>query len=408
VKSAIVQRQRELLATGLVVAVLMATPFVSMLGSSPASALPATLHETTTVACNNTFNGTKFPLQYQIDSTPSANPVDQGAGFTQSFHVTALVAASFLNGVYAAVGAVALPIFPDQVKITPVANATGADVTTGLASTFTIPKPAVVPVTADSSIDLGTVVGSYTAGNAPGPAVFAIKGDAWAPTDTLPPGQTEPAWTGTNTLTNSGKQTYETASLAGGLVKATVVCMGGSWTATPAVPPTPRTVTDGGLTAGSTTLTSATANFSASDVGAGITVPAGLPAFTTITAVTNATTVVLSKPATVTNPATSVTITPATTYGPPWTPPESSVQGTFGAVDIAPPATTTTTAAPTTTTTEAPTTTTTEAPTTTTTEAPTTTTTEPSTTTTTQSGGPLGQLIRFLLKLFLILLFGHH
>ena len=384
-KAAIVQRQRELLATALVVAVLLATPFVSMLGSTPASALPPTLHETTTVACNNTFNGTKFPLQYVIDSTPSANPVGEGASFTQSFHVTALAAAQFLNGVYAAVGAVALPILPDQATITPVTNATGPDVSTGLAATFTIPKPAVTPVTADVSIDLGTVVGTYTAGTAPGPATFSIKGDAWSPSDTIPPAanQTEPAWTGTNTLTTSGKQTYETTSLAGGLIKATVVCMGGSWTATPSVPPTPRTIADGHLTNASTTLTSATANFTAADVGAAVTAPAGVPVYTTIASVTNATTAVLSKAATATNAAASVTIAPATTYGPPWIAPQNTTLGTFGAVAIAPPATTTTTAAPTTTTTAAPTTTTTAAPTTTTTAAPTTTTTAAPTTTTT-------------------------
>ena len=181
-KRAIVQGQRELLATTLVTAVLFATAFVSALGSAPASAVvPPTLHETTVAACNNTVTAQRFPLQYLVDSTPSANPVAPGASFTQSFHVTALLPAAFLNGVYAAVGIVALPLFPDQVTITPLANATGPDVHTGLAFPgITIPAPASVPVSADSSVDLGTVIGTYTAGAVPGPATFSLKGNAWA------------------------------------------------------------------------------------------------------------------------------------------------------------------------------------------------------------------------------------
>jgi flagellar hook protein FlgE len=53
-----------------------------------------------------------------------------------------------------------------------------------------------------------------------------------------------------------------------------------------------RTVLDGATTNGSTTLTSATANFTAADVGKAIT-GAGIPAGTTIASVTNGTTVVL-------------------------------------------------------------------------------------------------------------------
>jgi len=195
-------------------------------------------------------------------------------------------------------------------------------------------------------------------------------------------------------LTTSGKQTYETTSLAGGLIKATVVCMGGAWTATPSSPPTPRVVTDAHITSASTTLTSATANFTAADVGAGITAAAGIPVYTSITSVTNSTTVVLNHASTATNAATTVTIAPSTSYGPPWTPAATSLNGTFGAVAISAPGTTTSTAlatttttAPGTTTTTAPGTTTTTAPATTTTTAPgTTTTTAPGTTTTTAPG----------------------
>ena len=67
-----------------------------------------------------------------------------------------------------------------------------------------------------------------------------------------------------------------------------------------------RSVTDGATTNASTTLTSATAAFTANDVGAEIS-GAGIPAGTTISSVTNATTAVLSAAATVT--ATLVTVT---------------------------------------------------------------------------------------------------
>ncbi|HEX4776252.1 MAG TPA: flagellar hook protein FlgE [Acidimicrobiia bacterium] len=60
-----------------------------------------------------------------------------------------------------------------------------------------------------------------------------------------------------------------------------------------------RTVLDGSTTSGSTTFTSATANFTAADVGKAIT-GAGIPAGTTIASVTNGTTVVLSNAATAT------------------------------------------------------------------------------------------------------------
>lgn len=60
-----------------------------------------------------------------------------------------------------------------------------------------------------------------------------------------------------------------------------------------------RTVLDGVTTNASTTFTSATANFTAADVGKAIT-GAGIPVGTTIASVTNGTTVVLSNPATAT------------------------------------------------------------------------------------------------------------
>jgi hypothetical protein len=69
-----------------------------------------------------------------------------------------------------------------------------------------------------------------------------------------------------------------------------------------------RTPTDGVLNS-TTTVTSATASFSTSDVGAAIT-GTGIPTSTTIVSVTSATSVVLSHAATATSTGVSITITP--------------------------------------------------------------------------------------------------
>ena len=70
----------------------------------------------------------------------------------------------------------------------------------------------------------------------------------------------------------------------------------------------PRTVTDGVTTNLSTTVTSATAFFNQSDIGATIT-GTGIQSLTTIASVTNATTAVLSLPATASAGSISFTIT---------------------------------------------------------------------------------------------------
>jgi hypothetical protein len=69
----------------------------------------------------------------------------------------------------------------------------------------------------------------------------------------------------------------------------------------------PRTVTDG-VTNLTTTVTSATAFFNQSDIGAAIT-GTGIPTSTTIVSVTNATTAVLSAAATTSTGSVSLTIT---------------------------------------------------------------------------------------------------
>jgi len=68
-----------------------------------------------------------------------------------------------------------------------------------------------------------------------------------------------------------------------------------------------RTVTDGATTSGSATITSATAAFTAGDVGGAVS-GAGIPAGTTIASVTNATTAVMSANATATATGVSVTV----------------------------------------------------------------------------------------------------
>jgi hypothetical protein len=75
--------------------------------------------------------------------------------------------------------------------------------------------------------------------------------------------------------------------------------MGGNWTASPLAPAAPRTVTDGHATAGSATITSATASFSQNDVGGTIS-GTGIPAFETILSVTNSTTAVMTTTTTTT------------------------------------------------------------------------------------------------------------
>lgn len=73
---------------------------------------------------------------------------------------------------------------------------------------------------------------------------------------------------------------------------------GNLWYFTPLV----RTATDGAVTAGSTTLTSASISFTSSDVGEVVQVP-GVPVGATIASVTDATTAVMSAEANVTGSA---------------------------------------------------------------------------------------------------------
>ena len=256
-------RQPRLVASTIVTALLLAVSAISPFSSSSALAVPLGSSDAVLLACNNTFAPVKFPLEYDVVARPSANPIAPGSSFTVTFDVTVKAAAAFLNGVYTAlVGAgqplADIPITEDVATIVPLTGATGPAVSARLASTFTIPKPAAVPVTADVNIPLGQVVGTYTA-NATGPVSFAFGGDAYMPAipavvgppvvpakpaDPLPAGTTGFGWNiATPTpprpasLTVAGQQTYTKVSLVNGLVTPFLVCMGGTWTLSPPVAP---------------------------------------------------------------------------------------------------------------------------------------------------------------------------
>ena len=179
---------------------------------SPAGAVASTTTDDVPVACNNTIQPQKFPLSYHVVATPSATPVTTGSTFTVQFDVTLDASAAFLNGVYTSpLGATAIPITESKVTIAPLSGATGAPVQAVMASPITIPAPASVPVTTGTSIPIGKVTGSYTAG-APGTALFTITGNSWAPADSLPQGVTEAGWTPAGTLTATGSKTFTHAA----------------------------------------------------------------------------------------------------------------------------------------------------------------------------------------------------
>ena len=203
----------------------------------------ASITDTVQMACNNSFNAAKFPFDYRIVATPSANPVAPGSTFTVKFDVTVIASAGFLNAVYKLLGAIELPITADKATIAPLRGATGPAVQVVMPATFTIPKPATAIVTAGQEIPLGSITGTYTAG-ASGDIAFTVLGNAFAPAtgsgaaalpaDPLPSGVTTAGWSTlpVTQLTTTGKQTYSQASLLSGAIKPYLICMGGQWTIT--------------------------------------------------------------------------------------------------------------------------------------------------------------------------------
>ncbi|WP_426572440.1 hypothetical protein [Aquihabitans sp. McL0605] len=283
--------------------------------ASPASAPAAGASVSTDVvaACNNTFQPTKFPLTYKVVSTPSANPVAAGSTFTVDFQVSMVVSADFLNGLYNILGSVEVPITKNKVTIGPLAGATGAAVQANMAATFTIPAPAAIPVANGVTIPIGTVTGTFTATS--GTAKFGIQGNSWAPTDTKPAGVTEYGWSGTASnviLTTTGARTYAQASLAGGVIKPFLVCMGGSWTKSGAdyVPPLIAPVGFGNVTISSAT-TSTTGGGTTSTTGGGTTSTTSGGTTSTTTGGTTSTTADATT-STTADPTTSTTADPTT------------------------------------------------------------------------------------------------
>ncbi len=258
-----VQRKQRLLASTVATALMLAVSAIGPLSGNSAFAAVQGSNDAVYLACNNTFAPIKFPLEYDVIAQPSANPIAPGSTFTVDFDVTVKAAAGFLNGVYAAlVGAgqalSEIPITQDVATIIPLTGATGPAVSAKLAATFTIPKPAVTPVTADVSIPLGHVIGTYTAG-ASGQVSFAFRGNAYMPAQPAvvgppavpavaadPTGLATPVYGWTNAkptppspakLTVAGLDTYTKVSLVNGLVTPYLVCMGGTWNPTPATTP---------------------------------------------------------------------------------------------------------------------------------------------------------------------------
>jgi len=285
-------------------ALMTATVLGVTIASPPAPAAAAPVTEDIETACNNTFQPSKFPLTYRITSTPSANPVAAGETFTVQFEISLVASAGFLNGVYDILGSTAIPITKNKAMIGPLSGATGATVQANMASTFTIPAPPSIPVSAGVVVPIGTVTGTYTATS--GTAKFKILGNAWAPGDTLPPTTGEPGWTGSASnavLTNSGARTYAQASLAGGVIKPFLVCMAGAWTPSGATygPPLVASTGFGAVTiTGESTTTTTTGGSTTTTTGGSTTTTTGGgtttsttsgPTTTTTTAPTTTTTI---------------------------------------------------------------------------------------------------------------------
>ena len=257
------ERRPRLVASTIVTALLLAVSAISPFSGTTALAVPLGSNDIVLGACNNTFSPIKFPLEYDIIARPSANPIAPGSSFTVDFDVVVTAGAAFLNGVYkvlaATVGVQAIPISLAQATIVPLTGATGAPIVAKLASTFTIPAPATIPVTADVKVPLARVTGTYTADQT-GDVSFALRGNSWMPlipgvpaagttpavpevaADPMPdtpqvfgwaPAEVGPPKKPLKLTVGAGDQTYTKISLLGGAVTVYLVCMGGNWTPTP-------------------------------------------------------------------------------------------------------------------------------------------------------------------------------
>src|SRR4051794_8949440 len=127
----VLRQPKELIIVTLMTAAMLV---VVSNGVSPgvSSAASSAVTSTITAACNNTFNGTKFPLEYRIVGTPSVSPLPASGEFTVEWDVTGIASAGFLNGVYAALAApIEVPITVDKLTIAPLSGVSGAAVQAG-------------------------------------------------------------------------------------------------------------------------------------------------------------------------------------------------------------------------------------------------------------------------------------
>ncbi|WP_426572441.1 WxL domain-containing protein [Aquihabitans sp. McL0605] len=293
-------------------ATLVSSPSGAVTNPNPGNP-PVTQSDIVHTACNNTFQPTKFSLDYKIDSTITSplsggntSAIYPGDTFGVSFKATAEVSASFLNGAYALIGPQAITILNDQVTIAPLYGATGSPVTITDTTDIPLPQPGDVrtvgftsgstqitgtftaadvganvydsgdgfttaativsqtgstaqlslaatatgsdPVriwqflTSDIPLVIGTQAGSFTADpgiTAPYQAKFQILGNSSTTGDPVPLGNGNTGiGFGGGIINPSAHQTEIKASLGPGITPS-LVCMGGSWTATTSgTPPT--------------------------------------------------------------------------------------------------------------------------------------------------------------------------
>ncbi|WP_421119599.1 hypothetical protein ACE2AJ_19880 [Aquihabitans daechungensis] len=132
---------------------------------------PTTQSDTVTTACNNTFQPTRFALDYEIDSTVTS-PVDGGGdaeliypgdAFTVEFDATVNISATFLNGAYGIIGPQAVMITNNQVTIGALYGATGSNVVINNTTDVPIPQPgSLYDITYTSGDTTITTTGDFT------------------------------------------------------------------------------------------------------------------------------------------------------------------------------------------------------------------------------------------------------
>jgi len=132
---------------------------------------PTTTSETVKTACNNTFQPTRFALDYQIDSTVTS-PVDGGGdavaiypgdAFTVDFDATVNISATFLNGAYGIIGPQAVTVTNNQVTIGALYGATGSNVVINNPADIPIPQPgSLYDITYTAGDTTITTTGDFT------------------------------------------------------------------------------------------------------------------------------------------------------------------------------------------------------------------------------------------------------